>query len=721
MPPDCRCVRPSMMTTEPEPTLDASQDRSVRLGYAAIGGSLSITLSVIWLVAACLYALIWWNTAGQISDNRKREIDGAKTELANLTRVSQEHADRTFRSADQVIQFVRRQYLVEGARLDLSRLVALGVIEMENFNQIGIIDAQGVYSLANLPTSGRIDLSDREHFKVHVNSSSDRLFVSKPVLGRASGKWSIQLTRRITRSDGSFGGVVVLSIDPAYFGQFYRDLTLGEKGVSALYGMDGIARARRVGEMETHGVDASQAPMYQRIARGETSGVYVSGSTVDGIERVLHFRQLKHYPLLVVAGREMKEVLTNHERARASLLLQGASASTLILVLAGVASRYLWLVRREVLRRQRAELGQRVRTEQLDAVFDLSPDGFITFDRFGMVAHVSPAFYQMVAQADRSIVGLNESGFCTRFNEWCKADAQLVLPPAPSTDALISREHHRQVVALRGRLMRVLQVVSRVSRAGSVSRILYFRDITRESEVDRAKSEFLTTAAHELRTPMASIYGFAEVLLTEECEEASRQEFLEIILQQSQNISRILDDLLDLSRMEARRGQDFKVSRTDLRDVVRDMIRGFKPPIGRTSLVLDCPDNPVLVLADTGKLQQAVLNIVSNAYKYSYAHTDVSISVSLEARDGRPFGRVAVTDRGIGMNAEQRGRAFERFYRADQSGATQGTGLGLAIVKEIVELHGGFVALTSREGVGTTVEILLPANQRAPLNETKGA
>jgi hypothetical protein len=112
------------------------------------------------------------------------------------------------------------------------------------FNQVGIIDAKGIYVLANLPTTGKLDLSDREHFKVHVATNTGELFVSKPVLGRASGKWSIQLTRRITRANGEFAGVVVVSIDPGYFTRFYKELNLGSEGLAALYGLDGVARAQ---------------------------------------------------------------------------------------------------------------------------------------------------------------------------------------------------------------------------------------------------------------------------------------------------------------------------------------------------------------------------------------------------------------------------------------------------------------------------------------------
>ena len=174
-------------------------------------------LWLIWLVAALLIGVICWYVSTVTAQDRERQIKTAANDLGNLTRVTQEHADRTFRSADQVIRFVQEGYLKRGNSLDLQDLTRRGVIDAEIFNQVGIIDSKGIYVLANRPVSGKLDLSDREHFRVHVAQDTGKLWISKPVVGRATKRWSIQLTRRINRADGSFGGVVVVSIDPAYF------------------------------------------------------------------------------------------------------------------------------------------------------------------------------------------------------------------------------------------------------------------------------------------------------------------------------------------------------------------------------------------------------------------------------------------------------------------------------------------------------------------------
>ena len=121
------------------------------------------------------------------------------------------------------------------------------------FNQLGAIDEQGIYVLSTLPNPKPVDPSDREHFRVHIEKDTNTLFISKPIMGRASGKWSIQMSRRINKPDGSFGGVVVISVDPFYFSDFYSGVDLGVGGVGSLLGLDGFVRARRAGADKTGG------------------------------------------------------------------------------------------------------------------------------------------------------------------------------------------------------------------------------------------------------------------------------------------------------------------------------------------------------------------------------------------------------------------------------------------------------------------------------------
>ena len=369
----------------------------------------------------------------------------------------------------------------------------------------------------------------------------------------------------------------------------------------------------------------------------------------------------------------------------------------------------------DITERRAAEYVIRDRNEQLDAIFELSPDGFVSFDAARRIKYVSPAFARMTGLAAGEMIGLDEARFSERLASACLPAARFsgiaALRMTGKVGADGTAHERRQTIELADAGKRVLQVGLRLSNAETVSQILYFRDITHEAEVDRMKSEFLSHAAHELRTPMASIYGFTELLMTQDFDEAERADFLDTIYRQSELMISIINELLDLARIEARRGKDFTLERVDVRELLRDVVSGFKTPDGRPSPTEPSPNGPLWVSADRKKLTQAVSNVISNAYKYSPDEGAVGIELVNSPDDGDMPPRIGIriADHGIGMTPEQLARVYERFYRADTSGKIPGTGLGMSIVKEIVGLHGGELEITSKVGAGTTVTIWLPA------------
>ncbi len=369
----------------------------------------------------------------------------------------------------------------------------------------------------------------------------------------------------------------------------------------------------------------------------------------------------------------------------------------------------------DISERRFAEAVIRDRTEQLDSIFDLSPDGFLSFDAAHRIKFVSPAFCRMTGLDQGEMIGLDEQGFSERLAGICLPTARFsgIAALRAAQSAAISRDQAaneaRQTIELAGARGRVLEIGMRESKAESVSQILYFHDITHETEVDRMKSEFLSTAAHELRTPMASIFGFSELMLSQDFGAGESQEFIAIIHRQSQLMISIINELLDLARIEARRGKDFDIMQVELGELLREVIADAKVPAGRVAAVAAAHGTLRYVRGDRKKLIQAVGNVLSNAYKYSPEGGAVTVAL-VEPEGEAPAGQVGIriSDHGIGMTPEQLARVSERFYRADTSGKIPGTGLGMSIVKEILELHGGSLALSSIPGSGTTVTLWLP-------------
>lgn len=379
-------------------------------------------------------------------------------------------------------------------------------------------------------------------------------------------------------------------------------------------------------------------------------------------------------------------------------------------------------VARDVSERRIAEARLHDRNEQLDAIFSLSPDGFVSFDSQLRVKYASPAFLRMTGFSEADIIGLDEVEFSDQLARLCIPTARFRGVAALRTaqgngdgksgNDSSDTSQQRELIELEGAGKRVLEVGIRISEANTVSQILYFRNVTHETEVDRMKSEFLSTAAHELRTPMASIYGFVEILMNQDFPEAERREYLGIIFRQTELMVSIINELLDLARIEARRGKDFNFIRVDLRDLLDQAVANFKPPTGRAPPITPVLDVPLWIRADRNKLSQALGNVLSNAYKYSPDGGDIRVEVLANGNDGSLPGRVGlrIHDSGIGMTPPQLLRVCERFYRVDTSGKIPGTGLGMSIVKEIIELHRGKVSITSQRGIGTSVTLWIPSD-----------
>lgn len=245
------------------------------------------------------------------------------------------------------------------------------------------------------------------------------------------------------------------------------------------------------------------------------------------------------------------------------------------------------------------------------------------------------------------------------------------------------------------------------SRTGApLGMILAVHEVTAERQAERVKSELLSTAAHELNTPLTSIIGFSELMLQNPGQTiAEHKESLTYINRKAWALSRLVSDLLDVSRIEA--GKAIPVSREvqDVLAVIRQVLQDLENLSSRHHFVLTLPEGPILVPLDRARLEQVLENILSNSIKYSPGGGDINIA-GTTAPEGF---HLSVSDQGIGMTSEEVARVFDKFYRADSSNtAINGTGLGMTIVREIIDGHGGRVWVESNPGRGTSVHLVLP-------------
>jgi len=321
-------------------------------------------LLLIWGFTLLLLLLTWCGLGYKIYAEKQQEVQQVNRTNLNLARVLEEHTLRTIKSVDQAVLFLKFRYQQQGDKLDIVSFVREGMILKSLFNQLGIIDEHGQYILSNLVPHRVMNLADRVHFKVHQKQDCGCLYISDPVLGRASGKWSIQMTRRINKPDGSFGGVVVVSLDPYYFVNLYDSLDLGHDSVVSLISNDGIGRVRRAGGVVSFGQSLLNSPV-MGLHKNQEQGTYHSHSQIDGVERYYAFRRVPDYPLTVIVGMSDKDALEEFYQRVHSYLWFGALVSLTLLLFAMMATR---LMRRLVEARGRAEESSRLKTEFLASV-----------------------------------------------------------------------------------------------------------------------------------------------------------------------------------------------------------------------------------------------------------------------------------------------------------------------------------------------------------------
>jgi two-component system phosphate regulon sensor histidine kinase PhoR len=314
----------------------------------------------------------------------------------------------------------------------------------------------------------------------------------------------------------------------------------------------------------------------------------------------------------------------------------------------------------------------------------------------------------------RPLIELNRHPDLQRLVRWAVGERRSDAPAALEID-------------LDGVGSHVLEVTATPFAAGPGTRptfILVFHDVSPMKRLERMRRDFVANVSHELRTPLAAIAGYTETLLDGALDDAERaRHFLGIIDRHTERLGRLVNDLLTLSDLELGRAALRKgaVSASDIVDSTFEVVQGKATQSGVTLRMDIDPDTPLLD-ADQDRLEQALVNLVDNAIKYTPQGGRVTVRARPVGADGLPeplrradaprFVELRVEDTGVGVPPEDLPRLTERFYRVDKARSRElgGTGLGLAIVKHIAQAHGGGLDIASTLGRGTTVRLLIPVH-----------
>lgn len=355
---------------------------------------------------------------------------------------------------------------------------------------------------------------------------------------------------------------------------------------------------------------------------------------------------------------------------------------------------------------QKATEALLLQNTRLESILNSITDGLVMTYLNGQMFLLNPKA--------RELLGVPDSSSVAKQMLWdivSDTEAADVFKKAFDSSTVIEKPFEITTQKHSKRTLKVFPTDVKDEKGNLYGKVFILHDITREKEIDRMKSDFVSTVSHELRTPLTSISGFVSTLLREDLplDEGTKKDFLKSIKTATERLSRLIGDLLDVSRIEAGK-LDLNKNPFSFHNLARRALKNFKETSKSHEFILNIPDGLPKVLADEDKIQQVIENLLSNAEKYSPAGRKIMLSAD-------EFGdkiKVSVSDEGTGVPEDQKDLVFRRFHRVDNSHTRRagGTGLGLYICRRIMDAHGERIWIEKTEtDKGTTFSFTLEKMQ----------
>ena len=668
------------------------------------------TVPVLLLLSLGIGAYLW--------QKHHADLEGATQASRNLTHAFEENIRRTVEAIDTTIRAARVARSHDRGHFDLAAWERESGLTRELTLQISLANRNGDVIVTNLDNmvSMRSSIADREHFRISRDTPGDNLFISRPVLGRVSGRWSVQFVRKLFDADGAFDGVIVASLDPTFLSRFYTSLDIGH-GALLLLGQDGIVRTAAPDPVAKLNDDLSKTPMMIGAATAAHGTVRMIG-TRDGIERVFSWRRIDPYGLVVVVGLSTNDALANFRRDMPICIGLGL----FVMLLTLLASTALVRNRRDLM----------LSREILRAAVDNISQGLLVIDA---QRHV-PVLNGRAAELLELPPHLTSPGFTfDSLLQWQLRAGEFDGEDADAVRRLVQSggiEQGSSVYQRKRRNGSVLEIRTKTLDTGLAVRT--YTDITEQQHTAqvladardaaeaaaRARSEFLAVMSHEIRTPLNGVIGVAGLLEDMELGKDQR-DYVRLIRQSGDHLLELINDILDFSRLEADRVELEEVD-FDPKALAHGVVGMFLTQANTKGLHLStsaADTVPSAVVGDPGRLRQVLLNLIGNAVKF----TDqgwVSLTITHEVvEEDRVRLLFSVADSGIGIIPEAVDRMFQEFTQMDGSISRRfgGSGLGLAICRRLIELMGGTITVESQPNVGSTFrfDITLKLTETRPL------
>ena len=341
-------------------------------------------VTVLVFFSIVLIGGIWIAIAITLNTKRNEAVHAAIVNMETLSRAYERGTVLTLRSIDQVAKIVKAEQEAVGGHIDLPAFLNRVLVEANEILLVAISNEKGaVVAVSKGPVPDNVNLSDRKHFKIHQVDNRDYTYISGPLLGRVSKKHTINMTRRINHADGSFAGIVAISVDPVKLTEFYTAQEFGKNGVVGLLGEDGAYRALRNGSSNLIAIDANVLDTLLRFKEATAAGQALRLPSIDAVPRFYSIRKVEGYPLYAVVGIPQTDVLSTYRQGATTAYWWGAAGSCGVLLFLGVAA--FLAMRMRVLNSQLTDdIRERSKTEKALLISE---------DRFRHLAALSSDWY----------------------------------------------------------------------------------------------------------------------------------------------------------------------------------------------------------------------------------------------------------------------------------------------------------------------------------------